>query len=644
MKYTRTKMSDTDARVERKRFEHYVTSRGRMDIRNKENWELLHNDKDGTDTQYNQKQVSELRSVGAPLVSMNVIYPIISHNMGLITADPPMGRVVPVNDMDKDKAYLWEKLLDAIWRTSKTRMAFTKFVKEVLTMWYSGLLIEPVSFYNPGIFNLTVSHVPAEELYIDPDARETGLNFRDAEAIYIAKLIPKRKAENIFGFAPDLTKSDNMFYTEMFHRNEEDDNKSVIIRDVYEKKFGYYAVLRTRDGTTIRQVLSPKEFDEYNKQTISNPAEIMNYREGVYVNRRMILGDNIELHNTFLPLTEIPIAIGTADDFNTPYGKSPVEYLREMQKALNKFWQIVYINAALGSNTRFMGAKGSFVDKDAWTKYGAVAGHTYEYNADPELPNGGRPEVIRPEGLNSAFYTMGEQIKAMMEYSSSTFPVAMGDASNAPNNVGGLQSLQSAGTIRTKAIKSRLAQSIGMGLWTTGIQYVGFFADRTGVHRFLDDDETLKEIKFEELFDDYEIPEFDLETSIKTSLPSDRERLLNIMQTMVSQAQDPNVQRIAFEESLSLQDFPVIDKLRKKLDTVADLSNQLQQSSKTIEDLQKLVDTLSTDVLINKEKTLLTKAQGDIDVLKAETKAKYQVAMGKIEQGKEDDGALEEIK
>jgi hypothetical protein len=641
MKFEKKKLPEKEAKFELKRFEHYATSRNKMDRRNKENWELLHNDRDSTDTQYTDKQVAELRSVGAPLVSMNVIYPIISHNTGLITADPPMGRVVPVNDMDKDKAFLWERLLDAIWRTSKTRMAFTKFTKEVLTCWYSGLVIEPVSFYKPGIFNLTISHVPFDEIFIDPDSRETGLNFRDAEAIYIAKMIPKRKAANIFGFTPET--ESNMFYYELFNRAEEDDNKSVLLRDVYEKKFGYYTVERMRGSDqVIRRVLTEKQFKRQQGLTVSAESEIVNFREGVYVNRRMILGDDIQLSEHFLPLTEFPIAIGTADDFNSPYGKSPVEYLREMQKALNKFWQIVYINAALGSNTRFMGAKGSFVDKDAWAKYGAVAGHTYEYNADPELPNGGKPETIKPEGLNSAFYQMGEQIKAMMEYSSSTYPVAMGDASGAPSTVGGLQALQSAGTIRTKAIKARLAQSIGLGLWTPGIQYVAFFADRKGVHRFLDDAEELQEIQFDKLLDDWEIPEFDLETSIKTSLPSDRERLLGLMQTMVSQASDPQMQRVAFEESLKLQDFPIMDKLTKKLDTVANLTQQLQQANESVEKLQKLVEGLSQDVIINKEKTMLTKAQGDLDVLTTKAQASYQIAEGKLAQGKQGDRPLGE--
>ncbi len=643
MKYTSKRMSRKAVDFENQRFEHYAATRkGRLDQRAKEAWELFHNDRDGTDTQYTRSQIEMLEQVGAPHVSMNFMYPILSHQKGVLTADPPMGRVVPDGATDKQKAYLYEKLCDAVWRRSKARAAYAKCVKEMLIVYYSALHVEPVSFYRPGMFDLTIGHTSWEDLYIDPDARESGLNFRDAECMYVAKIIPERKVKNIYGVG--VPANQMLLHSNVFDRDEELDNRQVLIRDVYEKEYGIYLIIvdatDPMNPVVTRKVVSNER--EMEKWT-TGPFAIQAAREGVYVRRRTILGDDVELANVFLPLTEYPFAILTADDYINPFGKAPAEFLREMQKAMNKFWQIVVLNAMLASNTRFMGPKGSFVDKDAWTKYAAVAGHTYEYIADSTLPNGGKPEIIAPLPLNSAFYQLAEQLKAMGEYTTGTHPFQMGDPNSAPNTANAGQQLQAAGTIRLRDLKARIGMAIGMGLWIPVIQYINHYGSRDQIIRYIDDSEELQEIPLDQILDDSTIEEFDIQTGIKTSLPTDRERLLMLLQTFIGQVADPGLQRVALEETLKLQDWPVFETLSKKFDIVREQQGQMQQQQETIEKLQALVDRLSTEVIIGKEKVEIEKFKGDMGVLRAQTEAKAQVALGKLQNAESVEQAVEEL-
>ena len=635
MQAQRKTLSSTEADFERQRFTYYSAERGsKLDTRAKEALELYHNDRDNTNTQYTATQLATLEETGAPIISLNFIYPIISHMKGVLTADKPIGRVVPDTDADKQKAYLYEELMNAIWRNSKANAAYSKVVKECLITYLSALMIEPSSFYRPGVFDLTISHVAWDDLYIDPDARESGLNFRDAEAIYLARLIPKRKIRNIYGFQPEDTESD--LKSDVYNRTDETDNPYVLVRDIYEKQYGIHALLHGVDPNTgakeaYRKVFkSQKALDAYSKKGGFQPVS---FREGVYVRHRLLVGRADLVVDDFLPLTEYPFAIFTADDHHNPFGRSVTEYLRELQKARNKFWQLVYLNAMLSSNTRFMGPAGSFVDKDAWSRYGATAGHTYEYKSDPSLPDGGRPTIIQPLPLNAAFYTLQDQMEQMAEYISGQWKPQMGNMQFAPDNVGGTQAILQAGTARLKDLKSRFAMAVANGIWKPGLQYINYYAQRDQVVRYLDSNDELKEIKLDDILDDETIQEHDVQISLKTSLPSDRERLVSVMENAMQHATDPNMYALAFQYSLELQDFPITDAFRQKIDIVQRLTGQVEQLQGELEEAQKQVEQMSSVVQDADRAIADAEHRGNLKADRAKMAGQAAVALNEVKQG-----------
>lgn len=636
-----SKLTRPEADFERQRFEFYAAERSaQLDERAKEAWELYHNDRDGTDTQYTRKQVEMLEQVGAPKVSINFIMPIIQNQKAVLTADRPTGRILPSwGAADKQTAYLYDAILSATWQRSHGDAHYRKAVKDMLLCYLGIMTVEPQTFYRKGKFNLAFDYVSWEDMYIDPTAKESGLCFSDAEAMYVAKLLPRRKVENIYGFVPD--ERGEQMKTEIFVTPEERENEKVLIRNLYEKQYGIYCLLAAKDPVnrmhflTRRVFRSEAELDRFRRDY---DASLQDYVENVYIRKRTILGMDDVLEDLLLPLTVYPFAIFTPDDYNNPFGKSPVEYMREMQKALNKFVQTTILNAQLSSNTRFMGPKGAVANKDAFTKYGATPGAYYEYIADPSLPDGGRPIQIQPLPLASAWYQLGGEMKADMEYSAGRPAFTQGDPSEAPGTARASAQVGEYANLRPREIKARCETAMAF-LYKAAMEYVSYYGDREQIMRYVDDREELVELPLGRILDDTRIIEHDVVPSVKTSLPTDRVEMKESLRLAMQQTADPKWQEAIFEELIEHQDTMVADRLRKKFDVIRELQGQLQQMQEQLNERDKLIDRLSTEVIVGKEKAAVAKMEGDLKAMKAETKAKMQVAIAKVEgQGGEQVG------
>lgn len=658
-------ISEEDARLELRRYEYYKSQRAnRFDELAKESWELFHNAVDGTDTQYDRGQLAELEDNAAPDVSMNFIYPILQQQKALLTSDVPMGRVLAEGGAeDKQKAYVYEKLCNAVWRRSKASAAFDKAIKEMIICGISAMVIEPTSFYKPGVFELTIDHVSWENIFIDPDAKETGRGFRDAEAVIIAKRITQRKAENIYGYdyERDRHADHSQDFVPVVHdRDEEENNRDILLRTIYEKTAGVYLIGRVAttmemDGSmvggtyTVRKVFKGRaeDIDALREKWVKelkleegSELYIIDAEPGVYVNIRTIIGSRTEIYNELLPLTEYPFAFFTADDYNSPYVPSPASYLRSAQHAMNKFYQIVIVNALLSSNTRMLAPEGAITDRDEFDRNIAAAGGLVEYRADETLPNGGRPEPIRPEPLSSAFYTMAFDMKNFMEYNSGIFGVTQGDPSNAPDVYSSLASLQSHATTRSKNIRARVERSMSY-LWKAAMEYMQYFGDRNQIIRYLDDFGREEQVPVIDILDDQRILRFDVQTSVKVAFPTDRQEMVRVLQTALSQIGDPQFQKFGLRTMLEMMDYPITDELLKELDINDQLGQQLQQLQEQLRLADARIAELSQEVIVKEKKAILSKFEQQLDGIREKTQAKAELAIGKLGQQQEEPAVQE---
>lgn len=632
------KLGRTEADFERQRFEYYASERAsRLDYRAREAWELYHNDRDGTNTQYTQKQIEDLEDASLPQVSINYIHPIISNQKSVLTADRPAGRVIPAGGAaDKTKAYLYDALLAAMWRFSLGDAHYRKAIKDMLIAYIGCMVVEPEGFYTPGRFRLSYSHVSWDDLYIDPSAKLSGLSFQDAEAIIVAKNVPARKVQNIYGFLPD--DKGQSLKTDFQEVSEEQNNQRVLIRNVYEKVYGIYGLFHVPNEAheghyiTRRVFAGERSLDAFREKY---EARLVDYREGVYVRRRTIIGMDDLYEEKILPLTVYPTGVYTPDDYNSPFGKAPVEYMREMQKALNKFIQLTIHNASLSSNTRFTAPFGAIVNKDALTKYGATAGTVVEYKPNPNLPNGGKPEPIPPMPLASAWYQLGMEMKADMEYSAGRPGFVQGDPSEAPDTARASMQVGEYANLRPRDMKAR-CETTTTFLTRASMEYISFFGDRGEVVRYLDDREEFVDIPLEAILDDTRIIDHDVVPTVRTTLPTDRIEMKESLKLAMQQTADPRWQESIFEELIEHQDTAVADRLRKKYDVVREMQSQIQQLEEENKKKEAIIDRLSTEVIYNKQQVAIARAEGDIKARKESTLAKMDVALGMLEQPPQD--------
>lgn len=648
------RLSDTEAKFLKKRLEHYSAERSsNLDSRANESWELFHNAVEGTDTQFTQEQVDVLDQVGAPRISMNFMYPILSQTKALLSAEIPLGRVLPDGgDIDKAKAYVYDKLCTAIWRRAKAAPLFEKSVKEMLVCGISALIVEPKSFFKPGFFDLTIDHVSWKDLYIDPSAKATGQCFKDAEAIYVAKYLPRRKVENIYDVKLNDDSLDEQAWLDKIgdEPNEEEDNRDILVYDVYEKVAGWYflgreivyneetdingqKVQRVAGENIIRRVVEKqKDVEKLSKQYAT--VDII---QDIYIRRRTVIGYDRIVEDIMLPLTEYPFAVFTPDDYDSPYLRSPAEYLREPQKAANKFYQIAILNALLASNTRYMAPKGAYVDKEKWENFAAAAGVALEYEGDETLHNGGKPEVISPMPLNSAFYQLSWDIKSMMEYISAMHGPTQGDPTNAPDAYSSLQSLQAHGSVRVKSMRQRIEIAMSI-LWKSVLDYVQFYGNREQIMRYTDDIGEIVEVDVGEVLNDASISRYDVQQGVKIHFPTDRQAFVQVLERLATNTGDQHFQRLLLKKIIEHQDYPVTDQLLKDIDVNEQMSQQISQLEEALEMANARVQQLAKEILIEKEQGVLEKARTKMAGVTAKAQAQIESAAGKLAEGLEGEG------
>lgn len=664
--YKKRVLPEQEAKAELKRYEYFRSQRAtRFDELAKESWELMHNAVDGTDTQYDRGQLDELENNAAPDVSMNFIYPIVKQQQALLTADVPMGRVLAEGgEDDKPKSYVYEKLCNAIWRKSKAAASYDAAIKEMLVCGIGAMVVEPASFYRPGIFDLTIDQVSWESIFIDPDAKETGRGFRDAEAIIVAKRITQRKAKNMFGYDYNrdrLGDHSHDFQPIIHDRDEEEQNRDILYRVIYEKVAGVYVIGRVSttaylsDGEmvggtyTVRKVFKGRELDIdklkekwFRELGLEEGSElfIVDAEPGVYVNVQAIIGARTEIYNELLPLTDYPFAFFTADDYNSPFIPSMVSYLRSAQNAMNKFYQITIVNGLLSSNSRMIAPEGAITDRDEYTRNAAAAGGLIEYRADETLPNNGAPIPVPPAPLNSAFYTMAFDMKSFMEYNSGIFGVTQGDSRDAPDVYSSLQSLQSHATTRSKNIRARVERAMSF-LWKAAVEYVQYFGDRDQIVRYLDDFGTEQQVPIVEILEDQRIIRFDVQTSVKTSFPTDRQEMVRVFQTALSQIGDPQFQKFGLRTMLQMMDYPITDEVLKEMDINNQLGQQVEMLTEALKMAEARISELAQEVIVKEKKAAIQKFESDLEGIKNKTQAKAELALGKLSQQPET--AIDEV-
>lgn len=127
-----------------------------------------------------------------------------------------------------------------------------------------------------------------------------------------------------------------------------------------------------------------------------------------------------------------------------PFPVSFISMLKGKQQEINKGHQLAIHNANLGSNLRWLAEKGS-IDVEEWEQYSSSAGAILEYN-----PGKDKPDIVRPEAINNAFFTFVMEGKKDIEDLSGMRSAQQGDKQQGQETYRGMLIQDEYGTRRVR--------------------------------------------------------------------------------------------------------------------------------------------------------------------------------------------------
>ena len=205
---------------------------------------------------------------------------------------------------------------------------------------------------------------------------------------------------------------------------------------------------QAQDAATIidQQVMTEESYQQLTKseEMSSQIIEAIKFYEN-RVHLTCTVGDDIFLYERVIPITEYPIIPVPYMYTGTPYPMSSITPLIGKQQEINKAHQIMFHNANLASNLRWMYEEGS-VPEEEWEQYSSSPGALLKYRQGFTPPT-----PVMPAPINNAFFTITQQGKGDAEYIAGVPSAMMGFAQEQAETYRGLLANDEFGTRRLKA-------------------------------------------------------------------------------------------------------------------------------------------------------------------------------------------------
>ncbi len=622
---------DADAKENRDTFMQYRGGRQKWYSDKVENDRFYHN------VQYTDDEERDIISRGQAPVVINVTFAIIKQIISFLTANSPEWYVDPVGDADKDKVYLFRKLLDATWYQSRGHRQFSSICKDVGICGVGYGMVTPRAS-NP--FGVDFRRIAYHNVYIDPYTSE--FDYSDADAIIISKLLSKNQASIFL----------NKTVEEIEEYAESDETMSLPEDDPATTHYPRYVLPATNMKSRVRiiQRMTFENVDTYVVSPIDNRVPLtrkiyfkvdermqgLEARGLIKIEKKSMktltkyisLGKYCEKY--YLPMSNYNITPFIDEFTGNPYPLGTLDFLYGLQRTLNKFMLLTLLNASLSNNMKLLAVKNS-INKQQYEDSYAVPGSVIEWEPNSELPQGGKPEPLDPVPLSSAFFTFPQMIISMMEYITGIFGVMQGNPEEAPRTASGLMSLQNFGGQKVKLIGRAMEDAlttVGNNVITLYQNYAGF---NQVISYFNEQNGTTEQLNFNTL-NVYDGGRFKIENDlnagkyvarvqIRQDYGSERQAKAQVLGNIMAQTKNMAL----LKPILKLADIPEADQILKEVDEIAKLTQQGQQSQQAIKRLEQVNTQLQNEILQKSQKVELTQFIASLEVLKSKLEKEYGI-------------------
>jgi len=628
-------------------FKKYHTARQPWYQRGIENEEMVYSDRNGTGTQFTTAQLSKVEQTRTIPITVNILSAIKEQIQAFLTGFKPALNCVPVGASSKKFAYVWREVCLCLWSVNKVSRELDAVISDSLVAGNGYLRARPNNFYVSNDFNVVIEYVPWQYVYLDPDSKRQDL--KDHECIIIASPSTINKAKKIYGFTDEEVAQCNQEMNDTVTIPIADntvlvgnDDKPVWVQEFFRKE--KHTIYYLEDG---RKTLE-KPTDENTSVAPDGTLQankVIGEQPDVFIRYILKVGSFIKV-SQLMPCTNYPIV-----KFGCKWNKKPYDYpvmhdVIDLQKAFNSFLAITILNAQVASNAGWVGPTGS-TDKAQFAKDASTPGGYAEYEPDPALPDGGRPQQRMPQPLSNAWYTLMNQIIYFVEYVTGIYGVIQGNPQNAPNTLGATNSLQDLGTQRVKRHARFIDYSLD-DLFDTVIEFTQHYGKQNAIASYINNTDAATQIRlnaegqvneqgqFQEgqgqekaavienlvtgeinaILGDYKAGQYYTRFQNASDLPSTRAMALGIVKELMAHMSDPAIAVSVAEQALDLLDMPQADMILDKVNLVNKMQGQIGQLTEQVQKLAKENESLTEEVFDREKELKLLQFDKDLNKVK----------------------------
>lgn len=552
--------------------------------------EYYYNDVEHTGTTYTVAQFQKIEDNTNLPVSMNWLYPVANQKLALLLQAKPSLRVVSTDGRAKQTAVMLDKIKHGILYESNSQIEIESMIKDMLVTGMGHIMVMPADKYKDGLFNLTVTHVPFDEVILDINAKKRSLE--DMEGFFIEKAFTQPKFMQIYGDIYNALRLENgeqpnfQYFTgdtwvegELTEKQDVtttswNSDDRVIVREFYEKIYTT-AYLVPNPETGLTEYLFAENLDEA-QSTLLNVATTK--IEDAFIKKTLLFGD-FAVWEEVLPITEYPLKSVFFEWGGRPYRSyGMIHFTKGMQEAYDKILSIMLLNGILSNNAGWTAPKGSIPEEDRkkWEDFANNPRVIKEF-----IPKIYENQVLTPEKdqvaqLSNFYPLVLEMLKGGIEYSTGITPILQGNSQEAGVEVfSSLQQYQNAAMMRVVLATMHVNQVLGQ-LGQVLIQYIAA-SIKPDVYQFFDDKGDLNEISLAADFvNNMRKYRFMVAAIPSTSMPTQRLAVGTELMKIAQSSPDPAERQILTQKAMELSDIKEFDDVTKRLDVVKNAQAKLK--------------------------------------------------------------------
>ena len=447
---------DVKARENREIFQRYAEARRDWDVEARDAIDFT------LGNHYTAEESEVLQSVGQADFTIDRIYAAIDKLKSLMTSRPVKFGVTAREDSDTKLANVWRTLLEYIYDISDGQHHFKQAVHDYATagIGYFYAYVEPEADYGRG--EVMFTHVNPFRVYVDPASRDRY--FKDAANILMSTILTREQLLDLYPdveeFLPNIETHNMSDYYDDYPDSQQKNSQNVftpaevedkdyentitqryrIIERFSKVRVPYYRVADQQNNTeTIMSAEAFQIFMAENEAQFNNNTyafvEIPQTRIKVTASLGQVL-----LYETILDTDTYPIVPIPNIWTNTPYPKSDVNKVKDMQRLLNKLFSLALSHAQTSAGLKLLVPQGSVESISQLEKDWANPNAVIEYD-----PSYGEPHFPSPQPLTSQFYALINQVERYIDLNFGVPELLQGFKEGAPQSVRGTMLLAQMG-------------------------------------------------------------------------------------------------------------------------------------------------------------------------------------------------------